>query len=180
MDTIKKDFTNDVINTASLPRFEEAVLTALQPAYKKIMLINVTIAYIIIGMATGVVLYFFDETRAFWLIALVVYLLLIAVSVLLVNISFKNRGFAFRNHDVIYKSGVLASSTIVVPYNRVQHVALHEGILSRKYGLAAIEVFTAGGDTSDLKISGIEKDEAEKIKQLLVGKILKQEIKNEE
>ena len=59
-------------------------------------------------------------------------------------------------------------------------MALHEGIFSRKFGLAAIQVFTAGGDTSDVKIAGIEKEHAEKIKQLLVGKILKQESIHEE
>ena len=180
MDTIKKDFTNEVIDTVSLPRFEEAVLTPLQPAYKKIMLINVAIVYIIIGIAAGAVIYFIEESRDYWPIALLVFVLVIALSILLVTISFKNRGFAFRNHDVIYKSGVLATSTIVIPYNRVQHVALHEGILSRKYGLAAVEVFTAGGDTSDVKIAGIEKDEAERIKQLLVGKILKQDSRDGE
>ena len=78
MDTVKKDFTNEVIDTASLPRFEEAALTPLQPAYKKIMLINVAIAYIIIGAAAGVVLYFIEEVRPFWTIALVVYILGIA------------------------------------------------------------------------------------------------------
>jgi membrane protein YdbS with pleckstrin-like domain len=34
---------------------------------------------------------------------------------------------AFREHDVLYKYGILATKTIIIPYNRVQHVALHEG-----------------------------------------------------
>ena len=75
---------------------------------------------------------------------------------------------------MLFKSGVIATTTTIVPYNRIQHVALHEGFISRKYNLAEIQIFTAGGSGSDLEIPGIAKEEAENIKQLLMGKIKKQ------
>jgi membrane protein YdbS with pleckstrin-like domain len=53
---------------------------------------------------------------------------------------------------VLYKYGILATKTIIIPYNRVQHVALHEGFVSRYLGLAKIEIFTAGGSSSDIEI----------------------------
>ena len=40
--------------------------------------------------------------------------------------------------------------------------------------MAKIEIFTAGGSSSDIQIPGIEKEQAENIKQLLMGKIQKQ------
>jgi membrane protein YdbS with pleckstrin-like domain len=49
---------------------------------------------------------------------------------LLSRISFNKKGFAFRTHDVLFKHGILATNIIVIPYNRVQHVALHEGFIS--------------------------------------------------
>ncbi|WP_330441713.1 PH domain-containing protein [Flavobacterium sp. C4GT6] len=180
MDTINNGFTNDVIDTASLPKFEEAVLTALHPDYKKIMYFNVGVVYLILPIAIGALYYFNEEVHPYIIPAVIVYLLLLLITIVFVNLSFKNREYAFRTHDVIYKKGVLATTTTIIPYNRVQHVALHEGIFSRKFGLAAIEVFTAGGDSSDVKIAGIEKEQAENIKQLLVGKILKQSTPNEE
>ena len=93
---------------------------------------------------------------------------------LLYRISFKKKAYAFRNHDVIYRSGLIATNTMVIPNNRVQHVALHEGLISRYFGLAKVEIFTAGGSSSDVEIPGIAKEEAENIKQLLMGKIQKQ------
>ena len=90
------------------------------------------------------------------------------------RISFKKKGFAFRTHDVLFRHGIIATNTIIIPYNRVQHVALHEGFISRYFGLAKIEVFTAGGSASDIEIPGIKKEQAENIKQLLMGKIQKQ------
>ena len=90
------------------------------------------------------------------------------------ELAFKKKGYAFRTHDVLFRHGIIATNTIVIPYNRVQHVALHEGLVSRYFGLAKIEVFTAGGSSSDLEVPGIAIEQAENIKQLLMGKIQKQ------
>lgn len=169
-------FINETIDTATLPKFEEVGLSVLQPDYKKIITFNLIIVFLILGGIAGLALYFIEESREIWLPIVIVYALVMIISTLISFISFKNKGFAFRGHDVIYRSGAIAITTTIIPYNRVQHVALHEGILSRKFGLAAVEIFTAGGSGSDIKIPGIKKDEAEKIKQLLVGKILKEEI----
>jgi len=87
---------------------------------------------------------------------------------------FRKKAFAFRSHDVLFRSGIIATTTIVIPYNRVQHVALHEGFISRFFGLASVSIFTAGGSSSDIEIPGIEKEQAENIKQLLMGKIQKE------
>ena len=75
---------------------------------------------------------------------------------------------------MLFRHGIIATNTIVIPYNRVQHVALHEEFISRYFGLSKIEIFTAGGSSSDIEIPGIEKQQAENIKQLLMGKIQKQ------
>jgi membrane protein YdbS with pleckstrin-like domain len=75
---------------------------------------------------------------------------------------------------VLFRHGIIATNTTVIPYNRIQHVALYEGLVSRYFGLAKIQIFTAGGSASDLEIPGIEKEQAENIKQLLMGKIQKQ------
>jgi membrane protein YdbS with pleckstrin-like domain len=54
-----------------------------------------------------------------------------------------------------FKHGILATNIIVIPYNRVQHVALHEGFIS---GILDWQnrSFTAGGSASDIEI-GIKK-----------------------
>ena len=104
----------------------------------------------------------------------IVYVVLLFIVLFFSRIGFKKKGFAFRNHDVLFRHGIIATNTLVIPYNRVQHVALHEGLFSRFFGLAKIEIFTAGGSSSDIEIPGIAKEQAENIKQLLMGKIQKQ------
>lgn len=87
------------------------------------------------------------------------------------RMAFKKRGFAIREKDLLYRSGVLATTTIIVPFNRIQHIAVNEGVFSRMYGLAALEIYTAGGSSSDLTISGIEKEKAISIKEFLMNNI---------
>lgn len=169
-------FTNETIDITQLPKYEEVILTPLNPKYKTVVLLNTSfiIAVVVIGLL-GIVVFAPNEIPllSWFFIGIGV----VFFSVLLVIFSvwnYKKKGFAFRNHDVIYRSGIIATNTMVIPYNRVQHVALHEGLISRYFGLAKVEIFTAGGSASDIEIPGIAKEEAENIKQLLMGKIQKQ------
>lgn len=169
-----ENFTNEPIDISALPRYEAVNLNVLQPKYWNVILFNIGITFLIIGIVLGVIVYFVEEIHSLaWLFGLV-YVLFLGFTFLLSKISFQKRGFAFREHDVIYRSGILATNTMIIPYNRVQHVALHEGFVSRYFDLAKVEIFTAGGDSSDVSIPGIKKEQAEDIKQLLMGKIQKQ------
>ncbi len=85
--------------------------------------------------------------------------------------SFQKKGYVFREHDAIYKSGLISETTTIIPFNRVQHVALHQGFISRKLGLASVELFTAGGSSSDLEIPGLLLADAQIIKNLVSQKI---------
>lgn len=169
-----QDFINDTIDTNILPKFEEVQLTPLQSQYWKVIVCNLIFTFFIIGAALGAGVYFIEEMKPHGIIIFSVWGVLFFFLLLMYRISFKNRGYAFRTHDVIYRSGAISITTTIVPYNRVQHAALHEGWLARYLGLAKIEIFTAGGANSDVKIPGIEKEKAENIKQLLMGKIITQ------
>ena len=167
-------FTNEVIDIKQLPRFETVGLSKLNPNYGKVIGFNILITFLILGGGLVALLFFNKDLQDYWQQLLVLYVILVAIVVFFSAVSLKKKAFAFRTHDVIYQSGVLATNTIVIPYNRVQHVALHEGFVSRFFGLAKVEIFTAGGSASDISIPGIALAQAEDIKQLLMGKIQKQ------
>ena len=167
-------FTNEVIDTMQLPRFEAVALSRLILNYGKVIGFNILITFLILGGGLVALLFFNKDLQDYWQQLLVLYVILVAIVVFFSAVSLKKKAFAFRTHDVIYQSGVLATNTIVIPYNRVQHVALHEGFVSRFFGLAKVEIFTAGGSASDISIPGIALAQAEDIKQLLMGKIQKQ------
>ena len=148
------------------------------------MLLQRSLFYIVL-LGVFLVVYFMNAKASF-LKGKLVYLLgvwsfLVWFGILYLRISFTKKGFALREHDVIFKSGVVSETTVIVTNNRVQHVALHQGLLSRYFGLASIELFTAGGSSSDLKINGLLLEDAKKIKESVSEKIIEitEEIKEE-
>lgn len=168
-----ENFTNETIDTTQLPKFEEVPMAALHPDYWKVTAITLGIVFAVLGIALALAVGFVGELRAYGTRLGTVWLILTLLSFVFSFIAFRKKAFAFRNHDVLFRHGIIATTTIVIPYNRIQHVALHEGFVSRLFGLATIGIFTAGGSSSDIEIPGIEKQQAENIKQLLMGKIQK-------
>lgn len=169
-----ENFSNETIDTNELPQFEAVEFSVLNAGYWKVILINIAMLFLILGSGLGLLLFYKKEFQSFLVEITVLFFVFFLFSLLFSRISFKKKGFAFREHDVLFRSGMIATNTIIIPYNRIQHVALHEGLLSRYFGLSKIEIFTAGGNSSDLEVPGIAIEQAEKIKQLLMGKIQKQ------
>ena len=169
-----ENFSNETLDTAQLPRFEQVPFTALQPSYWKVLLANLLIAFVVVAVAVFFIVFNAEEVTPYILPIVACFAGIFALTLFFTRIGFRKKAFAFRNHDVLFRHGIIATNTIVIPYNRVQHVALHEGIISRYFGLATVEIFTAGGSSSDIAIPGIAKEQAENIKQLLMGKIQKQ------
>jgi len=166
-----ENFSNETIDTLNLPKYEDAGLTPLHSSYLYVIGLNIALVFGLIAIAAGVGFYFIEELRPYWLYIMLGYTGVLVFTGLLYYISFRNRGFAFRTHDVIYRTGAIGTTTSIIPYSRVQHVAEHESLVARWLGLAAVEIFTAGGSGGDITIPGLEKIHAIAIKQLLIGKI---------
>jgi membrane protein YdbS with pleckstrin-like domain len=172
MDSIH--FTNNVLDTKNLPKHQEIVLSSLHKNYGLVVLIHSLITYTILASILFFLVLEIPELVNFKLVIVVVFFFLIALNAVYKYLKLKSKKYAFREHDVVFKNGVVSLETMIIPYNRVQHVGLEEGLTSRYLGLAKVQVFTAGGNSSDLEIPGILKAEAEDIKQLLMGKIQKE------
>ncbi len=166
-------FTNEAIEINELPKFEEVQLKPLQSKYFTVVVVNRSIFNLVLLLAFSAFSYFKTElfSNRVWLIIGAVIACMIIFSYVLAKLSFNKKGFAFRTHDAIYKEGLISETTTIVPFNRVQHVALHQGFIARKLGLASIELFTAGGSSSDLEIPGLLLEEAQQIKNMVSQKI---------
>ncbi|WP_300486353.1 PH domain-containing protein [Flavobacterium sp.] len=174
--TTMESFTNTSIDTRELPRFEAVDFEPLQADYKKVIFFNTAVfALILIGILGAFLLINPDLVfGTVLLIGVLAIVFVIIMTLVIALVSFRKKGFAFRQHDVLFKSGVIATTIIVIPYNRVQHVALHEGPVSRKLDLATIEIFTAGGSGSDIRIAGLRREQADRIKQLIMAKLIEE------
>ncbi len=86
-------------------------------------------------------------------------------------ISVPRRGYAVRERDIIYKSGVFWRTVTAIPFNRIQHVEKSSTPLDRRFQVATLQLFTAGGTGGDLKIHGLSTKTAEKLRFFILEKI---------
>jgi membrane protein YdbS with pleckstrin-like domain len=165
------DFTNETIDTLQIPKFETVAFLKLEASYWKVKLIYFGITFLISAIILAAALFNIEDFYPYRFESAIGLLLIFVSTLLLQRIGFKKKAFAFRQHDVIFRFGIISTNTIIIPYNRVQHVATHEDFVSRYFGLIKLEIFTAGESSSDIDIRGLKKEHAENIKQLLVSKI---------
>ncbi len=77
----------------------------------------------------------------------------------------------YRDKDIVFKSGVIWRSVTAIPFNRIQHVETSSTPLDRRFGLANLQIFTAGGSGGDLRISGLGSGAAEQLRIYILDKV---------
>jgi membrane protein YdbS with pleckstrin-like domain len=80
-----------------------------------------------------------------------------------------------RENDISFKKGLIAFKQTSVPFNRIQHVEVNQGILAKLLKLSSVKIYTAGGTSSDLSIPGLPVETAHKLKAFLSEKISEHE-----
>lgn len=164
-------FTNETIAIAQLPKYEETLLTKPDPKYWNIIVINLVMFLVFTGIGLTFLILVKAEIKENWFIWAGLLLVFAAFLFLIFRLSFKRRGFALREKDVLYKSGIIAETTTIVPLNRIQHVALNESFLSRMFQLGTLQIYTAGGSSGEIRIAGIPIEQAKAMKEALVQRL---------
>jgi len=164
-------FQNPEVALHHLPDMEDLEWQQIHPRYARrlqleraLVVAAIAIATLATNLLIGVPL-----SKVFML-----WLALFAVAVPLLSwplISVPRRGYVVRDKDIVFRSGVIWRSVTAVPFNRVQHVETSSTPLDRKFDLANLQVFTAGGSGGDLRISGLGADTAEQMRVYILGKV---------
>lgn len=161
-------FTNNALNITDLPRLEELKYYALNPKYLSVSMIYRSIIFLpIIGFA---VLNYFEPVP-FFIEIFSAGIAIILIIFMLGYFSFFKKGYAIREKDLSYKSGLIFHKITTVPLNRIQHTEVVHGPIARIFGLAFVKIYTAGGSASDMVIPGIATQEAEQIREYINDKM---------
>lgn len=160
----KINFSNQLIDTADLPKIEEIQYTRVSPKYLRIMMFNRVLTFSILAIGFLILNYLIDDNFQYLSTFFLIWTLLFSLVLIYGYFHFFSLAFALREKDIVFKRGVLVLKTTIIPFNRIQHVALNQGLLMRWMGLSNLKIFTAGGSASDLTISGLTSEIAESIK----------------
>lgn len=156
-------FQNEPLDVFKLPQFETISLNKLSDKYINVLHINMLLIYFAL-LILAIAYFFVAEIKPevpfnFWFIVIgYVFFILMHIYQFFY---FKTKRYCMREKDVIYKSGLISETTTIVPFNKMQHIALNQGWVSRLFNLANLQFFTAGGSSIDLSIPGLTFQEAE-------------------
>lgn len=166
-------FQNTDIDITSLPDIWSAKFKKVDKNYLKIILINTLLIFIPIfaGLLFLTDQKWVQDTSLLIPLLYVLFFAIFILTVLFLVEGFSRRKYSLRDHDISYRSGVLIKKIVTVPFSRIQHIEIDQGLFSRCFGLASLTVFTAGDSSYDLEISGIKNDHALKIKEFISAKI---------
>lgn len=166
-------FANQQIDNDSLPRAEEIRMRPMAPAYVREVMTQwglFAIALVLVGVVT----WLFPLPDKPLLIALrygtLVAIVLMAGLGLLLYRQALVRGWALRDYDIAYRSGLVFRKTVILPFKRVQHAEVTSGPLQRRFGLATLKFYTAGGSSVDLAIPGLEAQQAKDLRDHILQK----------
>jgi membrane protein YdbS with pleckstrin-like domain len=170
---IEKNFHNSQIFDFETPDFESVELQPVSKDYLKILLFNLSILFVIFlgAVLSGIFLtrdVLPDELKWSVIATLSVIFVFSFINIIL---GFKFRKYAVREHDLMYQQGLIKRSIIIIPFNRIQHIKVEQGWLSKILKLKSVSVFTAGSHGGDITIKGLPEIEAELINQFIGQKV---------
>jgi membrane protein YdbS with pleckstrin-like domain len=144
-------FSNNPLDVDTLPDYEMVPLNAMHKDYLKVMYFSVGIFMMVLALVLIVFYVFNSFISNNILVFSGLYFALLGLNIWLTRLRFKKLAYALREKDIIYQRGVLATHTTIVPFNRIQHVAINEPVMLRLFDLASLQIYTAGGSSSDLQ-----------------------------
>ena len=87
-------------------------------------------------------------------------LILLGVVVFLPHRRYAARGYALSEDRLRVVRGIMFHSDTVVPFGRVQHIDVDRGPIERYYGLATLQLYTAGSHGDVVPLPGLGHDDA--------------------
>lgn len=167
------EFTNPSVPAKELPSVDELVTEPMNDMYCPVnMGTHVLVATVVISVLSIIrfqsLFSLPDELKALYPPALIVMLLITLLALTYHFFADPKKRYAVREHDIHYQSGLFFRKTLSQPILRIQHVELKQGPIERKFNLAALQVFSAGGDTHTFEIPGLAYQQAVKLRQFML------------
>ncbi len=150
-------------HSSDIDCFKPIPFQSLSEHYPKLNAFSSFVGWAIILLIMLVVDFAVDKISLHYLV-LPGLLILSLISGVVGYFSAKACGYYQDEFDIYFKQGLWWKKQVALNYSRIQHIDISHGPLERRYQMATIKFFTAGGATSDLRISGLPNERAEKLR----------------
>ncbi len=151
---------------------EDLEFQPVEPIYTRVLTARIILSYIIfIGLAF--IILAFEESYRWWILLGVETILVIAlvINLVLVHKIYYFKGYALRDKDISYRSGIFFTSVKTVPFSKIQQVSVRTNPIARMFGLSYLDIVNGSqSSVNQITIPGLTSDDAERIKALLINK----------
>lgn len=112
-----------------------------------------------------------DEEKAYTLGPLILILILLPYNIVFSILYLRFYFYDLKEDRIIIRKGVISRREITLYYNKVQNVFVDQDWLDRLFGLYDVHIATADFQSSMAHIDGVNKENSEIIKNIILEKI---------
>lgn len=157
-------FYNHFVDAENLPQAGPEDFIPIESEYLYVRWASVFMFFIMGGFLLAMFVIFSDFALNTKLLLLLGYLILHIIWAILVRLEFKQRGFVIRDQDIAYRRGFIFRTRQYLPFRRVQHCKISEGVVERVFNFATIIVSAAG---DDIVIQGLRPEVAQSLQSYI-------------
>ena len=170
-------FNNSVILPENLPEINTKEFTRLDRKYLSILIVRNLFFFLFMAGGLTAILFLNEEIpqKPVAIIGGAAILFISLFSFTITIWGFPRKGYLVREQDISFQKGLITYKLTTVPFNRIQHVEVNQGVLSKILRLSSVKIYTAGGSYSDLSIPGLPADDARRLKSFLSDQISRHE-----
>lgn len=162
--------TNRQLNFENIHRVENLTYEPLERRYIKVQFVGTVLAYMFFMLLSLVLLFAEELTYRYCIIAGVESLLFCAaiINLVLLPKAYAYKGFAFREHDITYRSGIFFPSVVTIPLCKIQQVSVHQNPISKIFGLYSIAIVNGAQFKAETVIPGLTETRANEMKTIIM------------
>ncbi len=142
----------------------------VSPKYRSVQIVGAAIVYALLAVIALLLLML--AGNLWWCVAaesVIAASFIINLAVLRKAYLFK--GYALREHDITYRSGVIFPKITTVPFSRIQQVGISQNPVSKFFGLCAIDVVNGAQGLSSIAVRGLTKEKADVIRNVITQRL---------
>ncbi len=148
---------------------EELRYESIEPQYRSVQISLTCIGYVILA---ALALFFLLLDNSLWVIlcesAILVTML---INLIIVRKAWLFKGYALRENDLSFRSGIVFPTITTIPYLKVQQVSVKQNPISKLFNLYAVEVVNGAQAMASLSIPGLTEEKATQIKNIIINKL---------
>ncbi len=143
-----------------------------EPVSTKYKSVQITCAVITYALLSALALLLLFTDSPWWCIAAeAVITMSCVVNLRILGKAYRYKGYALREHDITYRSGVVFPTVTTMPLSRIQQVCIAQNPVSKFFGLCSVDIVNGAQSMSSLNIPGLTKGKAETIKNVITQRL---------